>query len=73
MTIILKEWLPDASWDKQLLMETFRDEGSGGGCWAGPLRPLRGRVGFRGMLDSAEARRAWLACAVGRLRAAPPT
>ena len=39
-------------------METFRDEGSAGGCWAGPLRPLRGRVGFRGILDRAEARRA---------------
>jgi hypothetical protein len=60
LTIILKEWLPDASWDRQLLVtETFWDEGSAGGCWAGPLHTLRGRVGFRGILDKAEARRAW--------------
>ena len=56
--IILKEWLPDASWDKQLLMEIFRDEGSAGGCWAGPLHPLRGRLGFHGIFNRAEARRA---------------
>ena len=30
--ITLKELIPDASWDKQLLMETFWDEGNAGGC-----------------------------------------